>query len=118
MDILKYEAALPAVPPNTDVASQVLVVTVDGTARTPQELSGTASIATFEVPQDSAVDLSLTYVDDAGNVSAPRTQSFVAVDTIAPTEPGPFGEIQVIGERTEGEGEPTPPVAPLEPTEG
>lgn len=102
MDFLTYEATLPAVPAS-DVTSQSLVVTVDTVARAPQELAKEATTATFEVPQGSNVSLSLTYADDATppNVSAPREQSFVANDTIAPTAPGEFGEIKVISERTE-----------------
>lgn len=101
MDLLTYEATLPTVPPNTDVSSQTLTVTVDGTARPAQSLDKAATSATFEVPQDSNVLCELRYVDDAGNFSGPQSQSFVAKDTIAPDAPGAFGEIKLTGERTE-----------------
>jgi hypothetical protein len=100
MDFLTYQATLPVVPAGTDIDLQSLVITVDGAATT-QELSKEATTATFEVPQGSDVELSLLYVDDAGNASDPRTQSFVATDTIAPEAPGPFGEIKIVSERTE-----------------
>lgn len=101
MDILTYEANLPAVPSGTDVASQLFDVSVDGTAQPQQTLGKDATTATFEVPQNSNVTLSLVYVDDGGNQSAPRTQEFVAKDTIAPDAPGDFGEVKLVGERTE-----------------
>ena len=99
MDLLTYEATLPAVPEGTDVASQVLSVVVNQTPQAEQTLDKTATIATFEVPQGSNVDLSLVYVDDGGNRSEPRMQSFVATDTIPPSAPGEFGEIKVVSER-------------------
>lgn len=101
MDILTYEADLPDVPEGTDVQTKELTVTVDGTAREPQSLPLDAAVATFEVPQDSSVTLSLVYVDDGGNRSAARDQTFTAADTIAPDAPGDFGEIRLTGERRE-----------------
>lgn len=101
MDLLTYEADLPAVPEGTDVAGQVFTVSVDGTARPEVELDKAATVSSdFEVPQGSTVALSLVYVDDAGNRSAARTQEFVAQDTIAPSEPGDFGEVRLKSERT------------------
>ena len=102
MDFLTYEATLPPVLPNTDVTNQVFTVSVDGVAvGNPQELDATALTATFEVQQGANVLVSLRYRDEAGNLSEPQEQSFVAVDTIAPDAPGPFGEIRLISERTE-----------------
>jgi hypothetical protein len=43
-----------------------------------------------DVPQDSLVVLSLVDVDDSGNKSAPATVEFVALDTLAPAQPGGF----------------------------
>jgi hypothetical protein len=99
MDLLLYEATLPTVPAGTDVASQVLSVSANGTAQPDQTLDKTATTAQFEVAQGSSVDLSLVYVDDGGNRSAPRTQSFVANDTIPPEAPGEFGAVTLISER-------------------
>lgn len=101
MDILIYEADLPAVPEGTDVQEQELTITVDGVARDPQNIPLESAVATFEVPQDSEVSLSLVYVDDGGNRSAAREQTFTAIDTIAPDAPGDFGEIRLTGERRE-----------------
>ncbi len=101
MDLLTYEATLPAMPAGTDVVSQAFDVSVDGAARPTQTLGKDATTATFEVPQDTSVDLKLTYVDDAGNQSQPQTQTFVAKDTIAPSAPGDFGAIKLVSERTE-----------------
>ncbi len=101
MDFLTYSATLPKVPAGTDVTTQLFDVSVDGTAQPQQSLAKDAGTATFEVPQDSNVSLSLVYVDDAGNKSAPQAQAFVAKDTIAPEAPGAFGEITLTGERVE-----------------
>lgn len=100
MDFLTYEATLPTVPAGTDVVSQQLVVSADGAAVLSQELAVDATTATFEVPEGSTVDLALAYTDNAGNLSPPRTQSFVAQDTIAPDAPGDFGEMRLVSERT------------------
>jgi hypothetical protein len=99
-DFLTYEATLPTVPAGTDVTSQRFSVVEDGVAQAEQTLAKDATTATFEVTQGASVDLSLTYVDDAGNVSAPRTQSFVAQDSLPPDAPGDFQEIKVVSERT------------------
>jgi hypothetical protein len=100
MQLLTYSATFPAVPENTDVETQVFSVTVDGASSTSEELPASATNAQFEVRQDATVTLSLAYKDDAGNVSAERTQTFVARDTIPPTQPGDFGEVTLISERT------------------
>jgi len=101
MDFLTYEATLPVVPAGKDVDTQELTVSVDGTAQPLQTLDAAATVATFEVPQDSSVTLSLVYVDDGGQRSAPREQTFTALDTIAPDAPGDFGEVRLVSERTE-----------------
>lgn len=101
MDFLTYEATLPSVPAGTDVASQTFTVTVDGTAQPSQSLGKDATTATFEVPQDSSVLVSLTYVDDAGNSSAAQTLEFVATDTISPAQPSNIGPVTLVSERTE-----------------
>ena len=116
ISLLKYSAKLPVVPELTDVVSQKFEVVVDGVA-TVQELAVGVDVAEFEVSQNSNVDLSLSYVDDAGNVSSKVTQSFVALDTIAPDAPGAFGEITLIGERQVEETEETEETPVVEPTE-
>lgn len=99
MDFLLYRATFPAVPPGTDVASQVFDVTVDGALKSSTPYSKDVTNAEFEVPQDSHVKLALRYIDDGGNASSPREQEFDAKDTIAPDAPGEFGEVTLIGER-------------------
>ena len=76
MDILTYEATLPTVPDGTDVASQTLTISTDGAVAETKELDKDIVTVTFDVPQGANVDLSLTYTDDAGNVSAPRNRSW------------------------------------------
>lgn len=100
MDLHTYEATLPTVPTGTDIASQHLVVTVDGAEQSTQELGIDATTATFTVPENSTVKLTLDYHDNAGNESGKAEQEFVAIDTIPPDAPGPFGEIKLVSERT------------------
>ena len=100
MDLITYRANFPAVPTGTDITSQLFDVSTNGVSGGTQALTKEATSAEFEVPQNANVDLRLIYVDDAGNHSQPRLQSFVAVDTIAPDAPGEFGSIDVISERT------------------
>lgn len=100
-DFNKYRANFPAMPAGTDVVKQVFTVHIDGATQPAQELAKDATFAEFEVPQNSSVDVSLKYVDEAGNESQPQTQSFVAIDTIAPDAPGAFGAIELLSERHE-----------------
>ena len=97
MDLLKFVVAVPAA--EGDVVKRNLAVTLpDGSVQT-AELPGkdAAESAEFEVPQDSEVKVSCVNVDDAGNESEPRVQSFVIADTIAPAVPGELG-VRVTGE--------------------
>lgn len=106
-DFLKYRATLPAMPAGTDAVSQLFDVSANGEGQPTQTLGRDVESVEFEVPQGASVDLKLTYVDDANNLSTPRLQSFTATDTIAPGEPGEFGAIELIGERHEDEPAPT-----------
>lgn len=107
-DTLTYNAKLPVVS-QPDVVSQffaVSLVTLDGENEvlTPVKdvnLGVDVKDVDFDVPQDSTVELRLTYADDAGNVGPVQSQRFVAKDTIAPDAPGAFGEITLVKE-TEG----------------
>jgi hypothetical protein len=107
MDFLKYRAVLPALPVGTDTVSQLFDVSANGEGQPTQTLGRDVASVEFEVPQGVNVDLKLTYADDAGNLSQPRLQSFVATDTIAPEAPGDFGAIELIGERHEDDPAPT-----------
>lgn len=98
--MLVYQATLPALPdPLGDVSKQRLVVTADGASVLDAELDLTAVTSPeFSVADNAAVNLSLTYIDDAGNASAPSEQAFTAMDTIPPNAPGAFGEITLVRE--------------------
>lgn len=99
-EMLVYKAALPALPdPVGDIVKQRLTVTADGVSALEVDLDITATESPeFKVADNAAVVLSLTYVDDAGNMSAPSEQSFTAADTIAPEAPGAFGEVTLLRE--------------------
>lgn len=98
--MLVYKAQLPALPdPIGDVVKQRLAVTANDASVLEVELDLTATESPeFKVADNTNVKLTLTYVDDAGNVSAPSEQSFTAVDTIAPDAPGAFGAIELLRE--------------------
>ena len=71
----------------------------------------------FEVAEESEVELTLTYTDASGLVSAPRKQTFTVApipDTIPPDAPGEFGEIKLV-EEVPVEPTPTPDPAPVDP---
>jgi hypothetical protein len=65
-----------------------------------------ATVTDLKAPQGAEVGLRLVDVDDAGNESEPRIQSFVATDTIPPPQPGEMA-IHVTAE----EPDPAPPAA-------
>lgn len=88
-DMLRYEIVLP--PPGApDVTARVLKV------ETPTN-SDTFVMSVTELPpsilceQGDTVTITLSDVDDADNISAPSTFSFIATDTIAPPAPGQVG---------------------------
>jgi hypothetical protein len=99
--MLVYQAQLPALPnPIGDVVKQHLTVTAPNGVDILSEDYGLEVTVSGEFKCEDGAEfvLSLTYVDDAGNVSAPSKQSFTAVDTIPPDAPGAFGEIKLIRE--------------------
>lgn len=98
--MLVYKAQLPALPdPIGDIVKQRLAVTADDAPVLNVELDLTATESPeFKVADNAAVKLSLVYIDDAGNVSAPSEQSFTAVDTIPPDAPGAFGAVELVRE--------------------
>jgi hypothetical protein len=89
-DKLTYRVNLVPVPEDSDIVQQVLAVTVGDTVTTLPPVLADVTSTEIVVDQDSQVDLSLTYIDDAGNVSQARTFSFVATDTLPPAVPGEF----------------------------
>lgn len=98
-DVLTYRVSAPA-PTDADVVSRLLTVAVNGKETVSTSFDGaTTDLGTFDVPQDSVVDLSLVDVDDSGNKSEPAVFSFVAVDTVAPSQPGALG-VTLEGEKS------------------
>lgn len=95
--MLLYEAILPEMPTGTDIVRQHFTVEAEGVTEE-QDLPADATTVQFRVNSDVSVTLSLTYIDDAGNVSAPSTQQFMSKDTIPPTAPGAFGQITLLSE--------------------
>lgn len=84
--MLVYSAVLDAAV-DSDVVSQEVTVDVAGV---PTVTSHPKEGATFEIraADNDTVTLTTVAIDDAGNRSEARVQSFVATDTIAPSQPG------------------------------
>ena len=90
-DMLKFKLVLPE-PKAKDVVSRELSTTVaQGIADLKVVGPTDVDIVGFEGNQDDAVEVTLTDIDDAGNRSETRVQSFILVDTIAPPQPGEIG---------------------------
>jgi len=86
--MLNYQITYPA-PTSPDVVGWNLSVTIDGAV---DERTGelSESVIKFSAMDGQLVELSFAFVDDAGNVSTPRSLSFVAKDTIPPDAPEDF----------------------------
>lgn len=90
-DMLKFKLMLPA-PGAADVVSRELSVKIADADVLLTSLSPDAAESGEYAGQDNdAVEVSLTDIDDAGNRSDARVQSFTLVDTIAPPVPGEIG---------------------------
>jgi hypothetical protein len=100
MDILSYEVTLPAVPAGASVDSQRLDVTIHGVTLSQEPALDVLTVA-IEAPQDAEVALALVYLDEVGNASQASTREFVAVDTIAPAQPGELTVVATGERRTE-----------------
>ena len=75
-----------------DVAERRLSVSVNGEVRSTAPYSpDTTSFGELSFSDNDKVVLTLVDVDDAGNVSSPATLEFVALDTVAPSQPGELG---------------------------
>ena len=75
-----------------DVAERRLSVSVNGEVRSTAPYSpDTTSFGELSFSDNDSVVLTLVDVDDAGNVSSPATLEFVALDTVAPSQPGELG---------------------------
>ncbi len=96
--MLLFDVGLPAVAESSDVVGGTVVVTVDGVAGEPVTFTREqTSLSGFKGNDNSAVSVSLTHTDDAGNVSDPRVVEATLADTIKPPVPGEFA-INVTGE--------------------
>jgi len=86
-------------PAPTGVASQRLVVTVDGVSQEPISIEAEATSVDFKAgPAGASVTLSLEYLDGAGNDSANLEMTFVVVDGIPPEAPSGFGDMVQLAE--------------------
>ena len=75
-----------------DVSERRLSVSVNGEVRSNATYSpDTTSFGELSFSDNDKVVLTLVDVDDAGNVSSPATLEFVALDTVAPSQPGELG---------------------------
>lgn len=89
--MLKFKLVLPA-PGAADVVSRELSVKIADADAALIELAADALEADgYEGQDNAAVEVSLVDVDDAGNRSEARVQSFTLTDTIAPPVPSEIG---------------------------
>lgn len=95
--MLEFKLVLP-VPGAVDVVGRELTVKVaDGEAVTQTVAADVLEVAGFSGADNAAVEVSLVDVDDAGNKSEARVQTFTLVDNLAPPVPGEIG-LQVTNE--------------------
>lgn len=90
--MLKFQVHLPPTPPAPhDVVKGELSVSIAGQSLPPLDVElGATSVAhdAFVGNDNDPVELSLVYVDDAGNRSQASTLAAVLTDNIAPSAPG------------------------------
>jgi len=92
--VFEVSVQLPEVPTPNDIATQELVVTVNGEARPAVDVDlGETSVVVGAFAEGTTVEASLVYVDDSVNAnrSPARVESLTVSDTEAPPEPGVFG---------------------------
>lgn len=90
-EMLKFKLVLPA-PGAADVVKRELSVKIADADAVLAELAADALEADgYEGQDDDAVEVSLVDIDDAGNRSEARVQTFTLADTIAPPVPGEIG---------------------------
>ncbi len=96
--MLTFVVDTSALTDQTDVVSRELTVTTaEGVQPAATVSLGQAEVGPYSGAQDSEVQTSLVNIDDAGNRSEPRVQTFTLRDTIAPESPADVG-IRVTGE--------------------
>ena len=95
---LIFVVEIPA-EPDTDVVNRRLTCSFDNKADQVLDIPGRDAATTDEMhgDQDATGTLSLINIDDAGNQSEARVQTFVLTDTIAPAKPGEM-QVRVTGE--------------------
>lgn len=77
---------------DSDVVERRLSVSVNGEVRSNAPYAPeTTTFGELSFSDNDSVVLTLVDVDDAGNVSSPATLEFVALDTVAPSQPGELG---------------------------
>jgi hypothetical protein len=86
-----------APPSDADVVERILTVTIDGDSSAKPYPGDTSKFDDLTVQQDANVILSLVDVDDAGNRSGATSVTFVAADTIPPSDPSGLG-VTLVGE--------------------
>jgi len=75
-----------------DVVERRLSVSVNGEVRSNEPYPAeTTTFGEVSFADNDNVVLTLVDVDDAGNVSSPAVLEFVALDTVAPSQPGELG---------------------------
>ena len=112
MSRLVYSVTLPELP-ELDIVTQRITVLANGETETVDLPTDVVSIPdAFTVEEGAEVTVSLSYVDNVGNVGQPNVLTFTAVDTIAPPVPGVFSVTAV---REEFPVAPETPVDPVDP---
>lgn len=99
-NMIQFSVQLPALPtePN-DIAKGELTVKVgDGEPTVHEVAKDQTEVTGLEGAQDATVELTFTYIDDAGNRSAnPAVFTTTLADTVPPADPGALGVV-VTGE--------------------
>lgn len=88
--MLNFSVLLPT-PGATDVVKRELSVTIGEEPTQTKELTTETEVTGFSGADNAQVSLSLVDIDDAGNRSPERSQTFVLVDSLAPPQPGEMG---------------------------
>jgi len=97
---LKYKfPRFEPVPEGADVARQFLLVRAGGFKVNPViELPLDATSAEFSVPRDMEIEVTRCWEDSNGNMSEGEPVKFFSLDTVAPPQPLPLGDFELICE--------------------
>ncbi|MFZ5833214.1 MAG: hypothetical protein ACOY3P_24260 [Planctomycetota bacterium] len=95
--MLRFDLSLPT-PGAIDVVTREIAVKIDDNDEDIRQLGGGEVVSAGYAGNDGAVvQARLVDVDDAGNRSEPREQTWTLVDTLPPPQPGEMG-IVITGE--------------------